>query len=399
MPNFFGLTKKWIAGIQQQKRPIWEVSLIFLKLGILAFGGPAAHIAMMENEFVQKRQWLDRTRFLELVGASNLIPGPTSTELAIYLGYLRAGWPGLILAGTFFILPAMVIVLLLARVYVYYGTLPQVALVLYGIKPVIIAIIIQAVWKLGKAAVKDAPGALTSGLALVLSFLALNPLLVLITSGMFVIAIKRLEKLKANMIIIPISLLATISMTTNQVAQSSTVVKLSMTAMFLIFLKIGAIVYGSGYVLLPFLWTDFVQNYQVLTSQQLLDAVAIGQFTPGPVFTTATFIGYIIAGIPGAIISTIAIFLPSFIFVPFINAFLGKIKTSVVASDFLGGVIVASLALMVSVTWTLTFSSIVDWMTGVIAVVSVIAIFKYNLNTSWLIVVGGLIGLFKFFTG
>lgn len=382
-----------MSEVSLQRGLLREVSLVFLKLGTLAFGGPAAHIAMMENEFVQKRQWLDRNRFLDLVGASNLIPGPTSTELAIYLGYLRAGWPGLIAAGAFFILPAMLIVLLLAHIYVSYGTVPQVALALYGIKPVIIVIILQAVWKLGKTAVKGIPSALTGGMALVLAFLAVNPLLFLVASGVIMIGIKRLNKLRANML--PVPLLAAMGMTGNEVTQGSTGMKLSLAALFLTFLKIGAILYGSGYVLLAFLWTDFVQNYQVLTSQQLLDAVAVGQFTPGPVFTTATFIGYIVAGVPGAIISTIAIFLPSFIFVPFINAFLGKIKKSVVASEFLDGVIVASLALMASVTWTLAFSSVVDWVTAVIAVVSAIAIFKYNVNTTWLILVGGLIGLLK----
>ena len=379
----------------QTKANLRDVGLAFLRLGTLSFGGPAAHIAMMENEFVQKRQWLERSKFLELVGASNLIPGPTSTELAIYIGYLKAGWPGLIGAGVFFILPAMLIVLFLAHIYVLYGELPQVSLALYGVKPVIVAIIIQAIWKLGNTAVKDVPSSLIGGMALVLSFFAINPLFLLVLSGLGMMAIKRAQKIKMNVLLTP--MLAVMDVTKSETAQAAVGAKLSLATLFVTFFKIGAVLYGSGYVLLAFLWTDFVQNYQVLTSQQLLDAVAIGQITPGPVFTTATFIGYVTGGLPGAIIATIAIFLPSFIFVPVISLFLKKIKNSAMASDFLAGVIVASLALMASVTWTLAMSSVIDWLTAIIAVLSFIAIFMYRLNTTWLILAGGVIGLFQLF--
>ena len=384
-----------MAQENQSKESLREVCLAFLRLGTLAFGGPAAHIAMMENEFVQKRQWLERSKFLELVGASNLIPGPTSTELAIYIGYLKAGWPGLIGAGVFFILPAMLIVLFLAHIYVLYGELPQVSLALYGVKPVIVAIIIQAIWKLGNTAVKDVPSSLIGGMALVLSFFAINPLFLLVLSGLGMMAIKRAQKIKMNVLLTP--MLAVMDVTKSETAQAAVGAKLSLATLFVTFFKIGAVLYGSGYVLLAFLWTDFVQNYQVLTSQQLLDAVAIGQITPGPVFTTATFIGYVTGGLPGAIIATIAIFLPSFIFVPVISLFLKKIKNSAMASDFLAGVIVASLALMASVTWTLAMSSVIDWLTAIIAVLSFIAIFMYRLNTTWLILAGGVIGLFQLF--
>ena len=378
----------------QPKASLLEVCLVFLRLGTLSFGGPAAHIAMMENEFVQKRQWLERGKFLELVGASNLIPGPTSTELAIYIGYLKAGWPGLIGAGVFFILPAMLIVLFLAHIYVLYGELPQVSFALYGVKPVIVAIIAQAIWNLGKTAVKDVPSGLIGGMALGLSFFVVNPLFLLMLSGVAMIAIKRAHKIKMNVFFAP--LLALVDVTKNEAAQAAAGAKLSLAALFVTFFKIGAVLYGSGYVLLAFLWTDFVQNYQVLTSQQLLDAVAIGQVTPGPVFTTATFIGYVIAGIPGAIVATIAIFLPSFVFVPVISIFLSKIKNSAIASDFLAGVIVASLALMASVTWTLAMSSVIDWLTALLAMLSCIAIFKYRVNTTWLIFGGGAIGIVQF---
>ncbi len=378
----------------QPKASLLEVCLVFLRLGTLSFGGPAAHIAMMENEFVQKRQWLERGKFLELVGASNLIPGPTSTELAIYIGYLKAGWPGLIGAGVFFILPAMLIVLFLAHIYVLYGELPQVSFALYGVKPVIVAIIAQAIWNLGKTAVKDVPSGLIGGMALGLSFFVVNPLFLLMLSGVAMIAIKRAHKIKMNVLFAPV--LAFVDVTKSETAQAAAGAKLSLTALFVTFFKIGAVLYGSGYVLLAFLWTDFVQNYQVLTSQQLLDAVAIGQVTPGPVFTTATFIGYVIAGIPGAIVATIAIFLPSFVFVPVISIFLSKIKNSAIASDFLAGVIVASLALMASVTWTLAMSSVIDWLTALLAMLSCIAIFKYRVNTTWLIFGGGAIGIVQF---
>ncbi|WP_319404285.1 chromate efflux transporter [uncultured Anaeromusa sp.] len=378
----------------QTKASLLEVCLVFLRLGTLSFGGPAAHIAMMENEFVQKRQWLERGKFLELVGASNLIPGPTSTELAIYIGYLKAGWPGLIGAGVFFILPAMLIVLFLAHIYVLYGELPQVSFALYGVKPVIVAIIAQAIWNLGKTAVKDVPSGLIGGMALGLSFFVVNPLFLLMLSGVAMIAIKRAHKIKMNVFFAPF--LALVDVTKNEAVQAAAGAKLSLAALFVTFFKIGAVLYGSGYVLLAFLWTDFVQNYQVLTSQQLLDAVAIGQVTPGPVFTTATFIGYVIAGIPGAIVATIAIFLPSFVFVPVISIFLSKIKNSAIASDFLAGVIVASLALMASVTWTLAMSSVIDWLTALLAMLSCIAIFKYRVNTTWLIFGGGAIGIVQF---
>lgn len=378
----------------QTKASLLEVCLVFLRLGTLSFGGPAAHIAMMENEFVQKRQWLERGKFLELVGASNLIPGPTSTELAIYIGYLKAGWPGLIGAGVFFILPAMLIVLFLAHIYVLYGELPQVSFALYGVKPVIVAIIAQAIWNLGKTAVKDVPSGLIGGMALGLSFFVVNPLFLLMLSGVAMIAIKRAHKIKMNVFFAP--LLALVDVTKNEAVQAAAGAKLSLAALFVTFFKIGAVLYGSGYVLLAFLWKDFVQNYQVLTSQQLLDAVAIGQVTPGPVFTTATFIGYVIAGIPGAIVATIAIFLPSFVFVPVISIFLSKIKNSAIASDFLAGVIVASLALMASVTWTLAMSSVIDWLTALLAMLSCIAIFKYRVNTTWLIFGGGAIGIVQF---
>jgi len=389
--------KNWYAGFKQRQSLLIEVALIFLKLGTIAFGGPAAHIAMMETEFVQKRRWVERSRFLELVGAANLIPGPTSTELAIYLGYLRAGWPGLVLAGVCFILPAMLIVLALAHIYVSYGALPQIAWALYGIKPVIIAIIALAVWKLAATAVKDWPTAVVGAAALFLAFSAMNLLAVLVGSGILCVMLNRLGGLKLRLLFLP--LIGVVGAAGADLTPMSLGGKLTLAGLFFTFLKIGAILYGSGYVLLAFLWSDFVDVHQVLTSQQLLDAVAVGQFTPGPVFTTATFIGYIIAGVPGAIVSTIAIFLPSFIFIPLINIFLTKVRESALASDFLAGVIVASLALMAMVTWTLAASYIIDWSTALLAVASLIALAKYKTNSTWLILLGGLAGLGKYLLG
>ncbi|MDR3560710.1 MAG: chromate efflux transporter [Negativicutes bacterium] len=386
-PNRFGDFKRRYELLR-------EVGLVFLKLGTIAFGGPAAHIAMMEAEFVQKRQWLDRSRFLDLVGAANLIPGPTSTELAIYLGYLRAGWPGLALAGLCFILPAMLIVMFFAHLYVSYGALPQISWALYGIKPVIIAIIILAVWNLGRAAVKDRTTAAGGIVALGLAVASLNPLVVLVTSGFFVVLLRRLGSRTTLLAAVP--LLGAVGGATGDLAPLSFGGKMSLATLFLLFLKTGAILYGSGYVLLAFLWSDFVDYYQVLTDQQLLDAVAVGQFTPGPVFTTATFIGFVVAGVPGAIVSTIAIFLPSFLFVPMINLFLQKVKSSRLATDFLAGVIVASLALMAMVTWSLAMASIIDWLAAGLAGIAFFALAKFRVNSTWLILGGGLIGLIKY---
>lgn len=376
-------------------RRLREVILLFLKLGFTAFGGPAAHIAIMHNEVVLRRKWLTDEEFLDLVGATNLIPGPNSTEMAIHIGYLRAGWPGLILGGAGFILPAVGLVMALAWVYVRYGSTPQAEWLLYGIKPVVIAIILQALWMLGRKAIKGLFLAVVGLSVTVLYFLGVNEILLLVVGGLVVMLgsnLQRLGSLRSNakgLVIIPTT------MDWKWLAfPNLAVAAFSLPLMFLTFLKIGAILYGSGYVLLAFLHSDFVVRYAWLTNQQLLDAVAIGQVTPGPVFTTATFIGYLLAGVPGALLATLGIFLPAFIFVAVSNPLIPKIRNSVWLRGLLDGVNAASLGLMAAVTWTLGRSSIVDPLTILVAVASLILLLKYKVNSTWLIIGGMVIGYF-----
>ena len=378
-----------------QARRLREILLLFLKLGFTAFGGPAAHIAIMHDEVVVRRNWLTDAEFLDLVGATNLIPGPNSTEMAIHIGFLRAGWPGLILGGACFILPAVGLVMGLAWVYVRYGSTPQAEWLLYGIKPVVIAIILQALWMLGRKAIKGLFLAVVGLSVAVLYFLGINEILLLVIGGLVVMLgsnLQRLISLRSNakgLVFIP-GMVDWKWLAFPNLAAAT----FSLPLMFLTFLKIGAILYGSGYVLLAFLHSDFVVRHAWLTNQQLLDAVAIGQVTPGPVFTTATFIGYLLAGVPGALLATLGIFLPAFIFVAVSNPLIPKIRNSVWLRGLLDGVNAASLGLMAAVTWTLGRSSIFDQLTILIAVASMILLLKYKINSTWLIIGGMLIGFF-----
>ncbi len=373
----------------QQKQRLTELAMVFLRLGTIAFGGPAAHIAMMDNEVVNRRQWMSREKLLDLLGITNLIPGPNSTELAIHIGYERAGWRGLLVAGSCFILPAMVIVWALAAIYTRYQTVPQVGWLLYGIKPVIIAIVLQAVWNLGKKAAKDVPTIVAGVGAITGYFAGLNEILVLILLGVAVMLLKNWQS-RGN---ITGAFLLPFSGILGQVASTTAVTSVSWINVFFFFLKIGCVLYGSGYVLLAFLQRELVERNQWLTSQQLLDAVAIGQFTPGPVFTTATFIGYLLAGNAGAMAGTIGIFLPSFVLVWVINPWVSKLRQSPWASGFLDGVNAASLGLMAGVTYTLGQAALVDWLTITVAIVSAIAVFRFKINSAWLVLAGGAIGL------
>jgi len=293
-----------------QKTSLRELAWLFLKLGTIAFGGPAAHIAMMEEEVVRRRKWLTPDKFLDLLGATNLIPGPNSTELAIHIGFERGGWPGLIVAGVCFILPASIIVTIIAWAYVTYGKLPEVGFILYGIKPVIIAIVVQALWGLAKTAVKTKLIAGVGIVVLVLSFLHINELALLFAAGVFLLLSHFIKHRSAanSKLFLPFGLLF-------QTAPAAGVATFSLWAMFLFFLKVGSVLFGSGYVLLAFLRGDLVERYGWLTNEQLLDAIAVGQITPGPVFTTATFIGYVLGGGSGAVLGTVGIFLPAFVFV------------------------------------------------------------------------------------
>ena len=362
-----------------------------------AFGGPAAHIAMMEDEVVQRRRWVPREKFLDLLGAANLIPGPSSTEMAIFIGYLCKGWAGLLLGGVCFIAPAMLIVMVLAWAYVRFGNLPQVTWLLYGVKPVVIAIILQAVWKLGRTGVKNEFLAALAIIGLIWNLLGMNILVLLfgtgVISGMRQGLIQDRARNWKPLLIMLLSVCCFLALAYYAAGFYSTEkVTFGLLPLFLFFVKVGSIVFGSGYVLLAFLQADLVAHWHWLTTTQLLDAIAVGQVTPGPVFTTATFIGYLLAGLPGALIATAGIFLPSFIFVAASSPLIPRLRKSAVAGAFLDGVIIASLALMTSVTWSLGRDAIIDVPTALLALASVVLLVRFRLNSLWLVLGGALAG-------
>jgi chromate transporter len=375
---------------QSSSQRLAEVVKLYLKLGITAFGGPAAHIAMMHNETVKRRKWLSDQEFLDLVGATNLIPGPNSTEMAIHVGFLRAGWPGLIMGGLCFILPAMLIVMALAWVYVRFGATPQAGRLMYGIKPVVIAIIVQALWILGRKAVKG-PLIAAAGLAVMISyFFGINAIVLLFAGGLLVMTGSNLRRLRRQ---VPGGFLAPSMTGLNMLVPSMlAATPFSLPLLFLTFLKIGAVLFGSGYVLLAFLRADFVVRFGWLTDHQLIDAIAIGQVTPGPVFTAATFIGFILAGVPGAFLATLGIFLPSFVFVAVSNPLIPRIRNSAWVSGFLDGANAASLGLMAAVTWQLGRAALTDPLTVMIALVAFGLLVRFEINSTWLIAGGAIIG-------
>ncbi len=359
--------------------PLSEVAALFLKLGFVAFGGPAAHIALMRDEVVRRRRWVTEQQFLDLLGASNLIPGPTSTELAIYLGYARAGWRGLVLAGTLFILPAALISLAIAWAYVRYGSTPQAEWLLYGIKPVIIAVVAQAIWALAKTAVRRWQHAAVGALVLVLYVTGFNEIVLLLGAGVLTMAIRGTLRLG------PLRSLALVPMVGVPALPAAAGAAADPVSLFFVFLKIGAVLYGSGYVLLAFLRNDLVLRLGWLTDQQLIDAVAVGQLTPGPVFTTATFIGYLVAGGGGAALATVAIFLPSFVFVAAVYPIIPRLRGSAWTSAFLDGVNVAAIGLMLAVTWQLGRSAVVDWPSALLALAATVLLLRWRINSVWLI--------------
>ena len=390
------------SGSAVQRGPLGEVALLFLKLGFTAFGGPAAHIAMMRDEVVRRRRWLGDGRFLDLVGAVNLIPGPNSTQLALYLGYLRAGLPGLLLAGVCFIGPAMLIVLTLAWLYVASGSAPQAAWLLYGVKPVVIAIIAQALWGLSRTALRGVLPLFCAALVCALYLLGVNVLLLLF-GGAVVFAIARWvsgsrhheRAAKASSQATPgVGAVARsgAKLLPSAGAGAVAVVPFSQLTLFLTFLKIGAVLYGSGYVLLAFLRADFVHGLRWLSDRQLLDAISIGQFTPGPVFTTATFVGYLVGRWPGALIATLGIFLPSFAFVPLLHRVATGLRRRRWTALLLDGVNVAALALMAAVTLQLGRQALIDPLTWILALGSLAILLRYRPNSAWLIAAGALTG-------
>jgi chromate transporter len=384
-----------------------EVAWFFFRLGWTAFGGPAAHIAMMRQELVQRRHWLSDERFVDLWGISNLIPGPTSTELAIYLGYQRAGWLGLIAGGVCFIGPAMLIVLALAWAYVTYGSLPQVAWLFYGIKPVVVAIIAQAQWGLCRTVLKGIWPIVVAVLVLALYLLGVNVLILLFGGGLLFGLIRGIERWlrsRSNQVSLVLPLAVgplgakwrAMAIPLFGAITTTAAVPFSLLTLFLTFLKIGAVLYGSGYVLLAFLRSDFVLNLHWLTDRQLLDAISVGQFTPGPVFTTATFIGYVLGGLPGALLATLGIFLPSFVFIALIHPVAARLRHSPWTAPLLDGVNVAALALMAGVLFQLGQNALVDVFTAAIVLVSFGILLRFKINSAWLILTGAVLGIVRF---
>jgi chromate transporter len=387
-----------------------ELAALFLKLGTISFGGPAAHIALMETEIVRKRQWLTRQQFLDLLGAANLIPGPTSTEMAINVGFVRAGWVGLCVAGASFILPAALITGAFAWAYVRFGSLTQAVSVLAGIKAAVIAVIAIAIWRLGKTAVKGLGLAALGGLSLAAFFLGVNPIVILFGGGLLGMLARRAWSFRSSAAVMISPLLSrrpfSVSMaggtwslwlrSLGAIAVGSagaTVARPSVYRIGLFFLKVGAVLYGGGYVLLAFLEQGLVQQHAWLTHQQLLDAVAIGQFTPGPVLSTATFIGYILGGVPGAAVATVAIFLPSFFYVALLAPVLFRLRQSAWMAAFLDSVNVCAVALMGGVTFRLAADALRGWSSWIIALVALLVLLRGKVSPAWVVLGGGIVGL------
>ncbi|PKV48332.1 chromate transporter [Aquimarina sp. MAR_2010_214] len=368
-----------------KKKKLIEVAIVFFKLGCFAFGGPAAHIAMMENEIVDKRKWMDKQHFLDLIGATNLIPGPNSTEMTMHCGHERAGIAGLLVAGACFIFPAVVITGVLAWFYTSYGQLPEVTPFISGIKPAVLAIILSAILKLGKKALKNWELGTIGVLVLIFSLLGVNEVIALLGAGLFGILyfyskskLSTSSKSVAPFFIFKIATL--------------TFIKLSSIKVFWTFFKVGAILYGSGYVLFAYLDAELVTKGW-LTRLELIDAIAVGQFTPGPVLSTATFIGYQLAGFWGAIAATIGIFLPSFLFVLLLNPLVPKMRKSKILGYFLDTVNIAAVAIMLSVLFVMSLDALIDWKAISIALVSTSMIFGIKkVNPMWIVLGGSFLG-------
>lgn len=370
-----------------------EVGILFLKIGTIAFGGPAAHIAMMREEIVRRRRWMTDQQFLDLLGTTNLIPGPNSTEMAIFISHRQAGWRGLIVGGSLFILPSMLMVLGLAWAYVRYGSTPHAEWLLYGIKPVIIAIVVQALWALGKTAFKGWLLAALGIAVLGLYLLGINEIALLFGGGIVVVLARFGSRLRPSGLVSILPLSVGSAPLTLTALASIPAAPFNLGVLFLTFLKIGAVLYGSGYVLLAFLRANFVEQLGWLTDEQLIDAVAIGQLTPGPVSTVATFVGYLVGGVPGALLATLAIFLPGFVFVAVVHPVVPRLRRSRYTGAVLDGVNVAALGLMAGVTWQLGRAAVVDWYTALLALVAAGLLSRFKLNSAWLVIGGGVAGL------
>jgi chromate transporter len=366
-----------------------ELALLFLRLGATAFGGPAAHIAMMRDEVVRRRKWLSEERFLDLLGATNLIPGPNSTEMAIHIGWQRRRWSGLLVAGLAFILPAMLLTGALAWAYVRFGKLPQTAWLLWGIKPVILAVVLQALWGLAPTAARTWPLRILAVAAVTASALGLHELLILLGSGALAAA-PQLGRNHGGRSLRQVLPMAPVVPVAAGVSLASAV---TLPGLFWVFFKIGSVLFGSGYVLLAFLRANLVQRLHWLTESQLIDAITAGQVTPGPVFTTATFVGYLLSGPTGALVATAGIFLPAFVFVALSGPLVPRLRASPAAAAFLDGVNVASLALIAVVTVELGRAAIVDLATALLGLIAAVALLRFRLNSTWLILGGATVGI------
>lgn len=359
-----------------------EIAKLFFKLGCISFGGPAAHIAMMEDEVVTKRKWMTQEHFLDLIGATNLIPGPNSTEMTMHCGHERAGWKGLLVAGFCFIFPAVLITSVFAWLYAAYGQLPKVEPFIYGIKPAVIAIIVMATFRLGKKAVKNYELAVLGIITLVVCVFGVNEIIALFGCGFLGLVLYFFKRNRTSLnSFIPLLLI-----------QVSDPLKIGTLKIFLTFLKVGAILYGSGYVLFAFLDTELVANGW-LTRQALIDAVAVGQMTPGPILSTATFIGWQMNGITGALAATIGIFLPSFLFVLILNPLIPKMRESNIIGAILDAVNVAAVALILAVCIEMGKDTLLDWRTILIAIASLLTVFYFKkLNSAFIVLGGALLG-------
>ena len=400
---------------------VGEVVRLCGKLGIIGFGGPASHIAMLEDEAVTRRKWLSREHFLDLVGATNLIPGPNSTEMMIHIGYQRAGWPGLLAAGISFVLPAVLLTTALAWAYVKFGMLPAVQPFLMGIKPAVLAVILGALWRLGRTASKPKAATQTRialgiiGGAVAAAVLLGAPEIWSLAAGgvlgMFALRAAGGWSGAAALLALPIGRFTPpwgeVAPTTHlktvlhapllergalAVLAAAAVPALSLGALGLFFLKVGSVLYGSGYVLVAFLEGELVHEYGWLTQQQLLDAIAIGQFTPGPVLSTAAFIGYVLAGVPGAAISAAAIFAPSFVFVAILNPIVPRLRRSAWMAAFLDAVNVSAVGLMAAVLLRLTTDVVTAWPAALVALLAAAAVLRWRVAAAWVVIGGGLLG-------
>lgn len=362
-----------------------EVALAFLTLGLVAFGGPAAHVALMRRELVVRRKWVEEKEFLRMFAACNLIPGPSSTELAIFLGYRRAGWRGLLLGGVLFILPAMLITLLIAWAYVTYGTSSQALGILYGIRAAVVGIVLWAIVDLGRRLLKRWALVVLAGAVAGFFLLGINPVVLIVMGGLLVSAAAQIQpKPKAGML----------TLTSGLALPAWSGAKL--LTIFLTFLKLGVVTFGSGYVLYAFLRADFVQGLHWLSDKQLIDAIAIGQATPGPVFTTATFLGYLFAGVPGALLATLAIFLPGFVLVPMLDRIVRLTERRPWAQGFVDGANAAALGLIAAVTLQVGRAAVIDPLTGMIAAVALVLVWKWPLASPGVVIAAAAAGAVHF---